>query len=88
MLKKPSKQEAMAALGLQGEEAIPSDYQSRDEILVRAFRWCEKNVNYVPLDIEDDISASYAEDTLEEFEKTVRKWLEALREAEKERGAA
>lgn len=51
----------------------------RDEILRRALdHLSEHNVPYVPLDIEEDIQASYEDDTLEEFRDVVRGWIREL----------
>lgn len=60
----------------------------RDEILARALEWCERNVQYVPLDVMEDIENSYADDSFEDFERTVRMWLEVLMEVEKKRRSA
>lgn len=60
----------------------PDGASERDVILGRVRTYlAEHNVPYVPLAIEEDIQASYEDDTLEEFRGVVRGWVRALVEA-------
>lgn len=51
----------------------------RDKLLRRALAYLSRqNVEYVPFDVEEDIQASYEDDTFEEFRETVWGWVRAL----------
>ena len=51
----------------------------KDQVLARAFLHLnESGVGYVPLDVEEDVNLSYAEDDLETFKGVVRGWAREL----------
>ena len=52
----------------------------KDEIMKRALDHLSGHT-YVPFDVEEDIAASYEDDTLEEFREVVRGWVRELSEA-------
>lgn len=65
----------------------PPEDTERDEILRKALPdLSEQGVEYVPIDIEEDIQGSYDSDSFEEFSDTVRVWVRAL--LRRQRGAA
>lgn len=52
----------------------------KDEMLGKALRYLsEKNVDYVPLDVEEDVNLSYQQDDLDTFRETLRGWVVELR---------
>ena len=58
---------------------LPSDHTERDEILRKALAYLSRRgVGYIPLDVEEDIQASYDDDSLDGFRETVRGWIKAL----------
>lgn len=67
------------ALGPRKIPFEPGPDTDRDKILRNAYRYlAERNVSYVPIDIMDDIEASYEDDDLDAFRDTVRGWIRAL----------
>lgn len=54
----------------------------KDEMLGKALRYLsEKNVDYVPLGVEEDVNLSYQQDDLDTFRETLRGWVVELRSA-------
>lgn len=76
------------ALGTRKVPFEPETDDERDRILrVAMTHLSEYGVSYIPLDVQEDIRASYDADSVEEFRKTVRGWMRELRASSK-RGAA
>lgn len=51
----------------------------KDEMLGKALRYLsEKNVDYIPLDVEEDVNLSYEQDDLDTFRETLRGWVVEL----------
>lgn len=72
------------ALGRRKEPFEPEPVTDRDTILRTALAYLEgRGVEYVPLAIEEDIQASYEDDTYDEFRATVRGWVRELVRASK-----
>lgn len=54
----------------------------KDEMLGKALRHLShKNVDYIPLDVEEDVNLSMEADDLDTFRKTLRGWVVELRNA-------
>lgn len=54
----------------------------KDEMLDKALRHLsKKGVEYVPLDIEEDVNLEYEQDDLDAFRETLRGWVVELRSA-------
>lgn len=68
------------------EVGLPQDHEAKDQTLKTALDWFSRNnITYIPLNVEEDLESSYAEDSPAEFEKNVGGWMRELVEAEKRR---